>query len=52
MNKEELISLIDMMQGLSDGEKNKLKQKSFKEIESDYVFSFLSQNDEQLELIY
>lgn len=52
MDKYNLISVMDMMIGLTDEEINNLKQKDYEEVESYYINRYQEQNDDQLEIVY
>lgn len=52
MGKENLISVIDMMKGLTDEEKNSLLNLNVEELERYYRLEFLEQNEYQIEKAY
>jgi len=52
MNKINLISVIDMMIGLTEREEKVLQSMDEEEVERYYINSFQEQNDAQLEITF
>ncbi|MCD8845201.1 hypothetical protein [Staphylococcus gallinarum] len=52
MSKDFLIAAIDMVKGLSSGEREKLSEKSYEELEYIYNMIYLEKDEEMAEMAY